>query len=91
MRSKSSSGSVCDAHWTKFPYSSLQNDLEQLIAQRPVRSSGAMLRFSTRLIPSMISSAYGPVQVKAWEIMAEDLRRTAYFEKSKMKFSSSIL
>ena len=35
MRSKSSSGSACDAHWTKFPYSSFQNDLEQLIAQRP--------------------------------------------------------
>ena len=44
-------------------------DLEQLTAQRPSRGLGKAARFSTRLMPSMMRIAYGPVQVKAWVVI----------------------
>ncbi len=49
----------------KLPYSSLQNDFEQLTAHLPFAGTGIALRFSTRLIPSMMRTAYGPVHIKA--------------------------
>lgn len=64
IRSKSASGSVRAAHLTNSPNSSLQNDLEHPTAHLPFSGSGRALRFSTRLIPSIIRTAYGPVQVR---------------------------
>ena len=50
---------------TNAPYSAAQKDFEQLTAHRPFAGTGRALRFSTRLMPSMMRIAYGPVQVKA--------------------------
>ena len=48
-----------------YAYNLGKNDFEQLIAQRPFAGTGITFRFSTRLIPSMMRIAYGPVHVKA--------------------------